>query len=146
VTWKKLSIGAAMAFTGKNAAATAVAVGGAAIGAAAIGQNPILWGLGAFGGAVVYAYKSASGGEKKPVALANFCISVLIGGFAAPSLAQQISTYAEASGEKAGFFPFMLSLGSSEYLLALSLPIIWPVAVPFLWSQVQRLVGGAKSA
>ncbi len=144
--WKRAFIGLGLAITGKHATATVIAVGGAAAGAVAIGQNPILWGLGAFGGAVVYAYKKAAGEENKALALANFGISTLLGGVGSPALASQVAAYAAASKEVSGVFPFLLSLASSEYLLALSLPIIWPVAFPFMWAQLQRVVGGAKNA
>ena len=146
MTWKKrATFGAVLAVSGKNATAAA-AVGGVAAGAMVIGQDPILWGLGAFGGAVVYAYKRPAGTEKKAVALANFSISTLLGGLGSPALASQIGTYISASGEKSGVFHFLLTLASSEYLLALSLPIVWPVVFPFAWAQVQRLTGGQKNA
>lgn len=145
MTWKrKAAVGAIMGLTGKQAIAAAVTVGATAIGAAAVGQDPILWGLGAFGGAVAYAHKRTA---PKMVSLSNFGVSLLLGGMGSTAIANQIAVYAEASGEKTGLVPFLLSMGSSPYLLALVLPSAWPIVVPFAWEQLKGLAAkfiGAK--
>lgn len=138
MTWKKKAASAAvLSLTGKQATAAAATAGATAAGAAAIGLDPVLWGIGAFGGAVAYLYRQA---DTRPVALANFCVSLMLGGMAAPAASQRIEAFAQEQKTE-GLMGLLLSLGASAHLLAVVLALAWPVVVPFAWEHLKKMVG-----
>lgn len=123
--WKKIALVLAVGLTGKNAIAAVTT--GAVAGAVALstGADPLPWGLGAFGAAVVYAYRRP---DDRTKALVNFGISVMIGGLGAPWVA---SVLRHEFGDVWG----------NDYVLAFVLSAAWPWLVPAAFGLYERVAG-----
>jgi hypothetical protein len=118
---KKISLALLLATTGKQALATVATVATAAATASHFNVDPIPWVIGAAGGTVVYAYRTAA---SRAHALANGLISVFLGGVGAPYAAVAVSHYID---------PVL----ANPYLMAGVLSATWPWAAPVVWRKLQ---------
>lgn len=122
---KKISVVIAVGLGGKNALAAATS--GVVAGAVAVstGADPLPWALGAFGAAVVYAYRRP---DDRAKALVNFGISVLIGGLVAPWAAA-------ATRDNFGH------VWGNDYVMAFVMSAAWPWLIPAAFSLYERVAG-----
>jgi hypothetical protein len=123
--WQKIALVCAVGLTGKNAVAAATTGAVAATVAVSTGADPLPWALGAFGAAVVYAYRRP---DDRAKALVNFGISVLIGGLVAPWAA---ATIRHQFG----------TVWGNDYVMALVMSAAWPWLIPAAFSLYERVAG-----
>jgi MFS family permease len=114
---RRIIVGTALLFTGKQAAAMAATTVAAAVTAVQIGADPIPWAIGAAASTVVYAYRTPA---TRSQALANGVICIFIGGVCAPWVGRIISEYHGA-------------VWSNDYVLAGFMAAVWPWAAPIVW-------------
>lgn len=127
--WQKIGVAVGLAFTGKQAMATAATVATAGVTAAQMGLDPMLWAIGAAGSTVVYAYRTPA---TRAHALANGVVSVFLAGVGAPYAAAVLLHHVDP-------------VWVNEYVLAGVMSVAWPWAAPVVWRQgvgVFRSVAG----
>ena len=123
--WQKIALVFAVGLTGKNAIAAATTGAVAGVVAVSTGADPLPWAIGAFGAAVVYAYRRPTDRAKAPV---NFGLSVPIGGMVAPWAA---AATRHQFGEVWG----------NDYVMALVMSAAWPWLIPAAFSMYERVAG-----